>query len=272
MDSTEPKTVLALMAHPDDAEFLCGGTLSLLFDAGWKVHIATATPGDCGTATLGREEISAIRRKEGKAAAELLGGQYHCLEERDLLVIYNEQLVRKANALLRRVRPHLVITHNPRDYMLDHEQLSLAARAACFNAPIPNAPLVDLPGETAGRAESPGGSPIPRIPHLYYADPAEGKDSLGNFLEADLLVDVSSCLERKVSLLACHASQREWLRSHHGMDEYIEAMYRWGATRGKRIGVRCAEGFRQHLGHAYPRDDLLRSVLGSAAHWLGGPK
>ena len=39
-------TVLALMAHPDDAEMCCGGTLIRLADAGCEVHIATATPGD----------------------------------------------------------------------------------------------------------------------------------------------------------------------------------------------------------------------------------
>ncbi len=56
------KTVLSLLAHPDDAEFMCAGTLALLHDRGWDIHIATMTPGDCGSAELGREEISRIRR------------------------------------------------------------------------------------------------------------------------------------------------------------------------------------------------------------------
>ncbi len=259
------------MAHPDDAEFLCGGTLSLLSDARWKVHIATATPGDCGTASLVPEEISAIRRKEAKRAADLLGGMYHCLEERDLLVFYGEPLVRKATALYRRVRPDLVITHSPQDYMPDHEQISLVARAACFNAPVPNAPVADLPEDLAeGDGSTKADPPIEKIPYLYYADPAEGVDPFGRFVEPDLLIDVSSSVERKVNLLASHASQRDWLRRQHGIDEYIETMRRWGAARGRLIGVRCAEGFRQHLGHAFPKDNLLRSVLGKAAHWLGG--
>ena len=62
------------------------------------------------------------RRGEGRAAASILGGTWHCLEARDLLVFYNETMVRRANALLRRVRPHLVIAHSPQDYMPDHEQ------------------------------------------------------------------------------------------------------------------------------------------------------
>ncbi len=54
---TSPAThrvALALMAHPDDAEILCGGTLVRLADLGWKIHIANATPGDCGTTTRQR--------------------------------------------------------------------------------------------------------------------------------------------------------------------------------------------------------------------------
>ena len=45
------KVALSFLAHPDDAEFLCAGTLIRLAEAGWEVHIATATPGDCGTMT-----------------------------------------------------------------------------------------------------------------------------------------------------------------------------------------------------------------------------
>jgi len=258
MAQREPKVVLTVMAHPDDAEFLCGGTLALLRDRGWEVHIASATAGDCGTATLSQDEIAAIRREEGRKAAAVLGGAYHCLEARDLLVFYDETLVRRATALYRQVRPHVVITHNPKDYMPDHEQISLVARAACFNAPIPNAPV-------GGPRRDP---PAPRIPHLYYADPVEGKDPLGEAVRPALVVDTSSVLDRKVEMLAAHVSQREWLRHHHGMDEYIESMRRSGAERGKLIGSASAEGFRQHLGHAFPQEDILLAELGPKAKRL----
>ncbi len=265
-------TVLTILAHPDDAEILCGGTLILLADRGWSVHVASATLGDCGSATLPPDEIAAIRRAEGKAAAEFVGGAYHCLEARDLLVFYGEPLVRRATALVRRVRPDVVITHNPSDYMLDHEQISLVARAACFNAPIPNAPVAELPEDAAARAAFESrrepDPPAPGIPHLYYADPVEGKDPLGRAVRPALLVDVTAVIDRKAEMLAKHASQREWLRHHHGMDEYIEAMRRWGAERGKLGGVGSAEGFRRHLGHAYPSGDILKEALGPLARTL----
>src|SRR5215510_12748454 len=170
MEKAGRPAVLALMAHPDDAEFLCGGTLSLLADRGYEVHIATATPGDCGTPDRKPEEIAAIRREEGRRAAALLNGTYHCLEARDLLVFYSEPLVRRATALLRRVRPRVVLAHSPADYMPDHEQISMVARAACFNASIPNAPVGELPGDADSRPRA-ADRPAPGIPHLYYADP-----------------------------------------------------------------------------------------------------
>jgi len=243
--------VLSLMAHPDDAEILCGGTLALLRSLGWAVHIATATPGDCGTATLGPDEISTIRRREAAAAAAVLGGRYHCLERRDLRVHYDDGTLRDACGLIRQVRPRIVITHSPVDYMIDHEQASLIARAATFAAPVPNAPV-------------PAGArpPCDAVPHLYYADPVEGKDNLGCDVKPSLLVDIGSVLETKLQMLAEHASQREWLRKHHGMDEYLESVRRWARERGHLAGCEYAEGFRQHRGHGYPQDDLLGSTLG----------
>jgi hypothetical protein len=45
------------------------------------------------------------------------------------------------------------------------------------------------------------------------------------------------------------------------MDEYILSMKRFGELRGKSINVPYAEGFRQHLGHGYPQDNILKEVL-----------
>src|SRR5437773_3636516 len=95
-------------------------------------------PGDCGSAELPAEEISATRRREGAAAAALIGATYHCLEERDLLIFYNERALERVTRLLRAVRPDVVLTHSPADYMLDHEMTSTVVRAAAFGAPIPN--------------------------------------------------------------------------------------------------------------------------------------
>lgn len=247
------KTILSVLAHPDDAEFLCAGTLiRLKNEHGFGVHIASMTPGDCGSADKSAQEISAIRRAEGTRAAALIGATYHCLEERDLLVSYAESTLEKVTRLLRLVQPRIVLTHSPADYMLDHEMTSTITRAAAFAAPIPNF-----------LAERKLGPVLEHIPHLYYCDPIEGKDPLGRDVPPGFRIDISKVIETKSDMLAAHASQRDWLLKHHGMDQYLQAMRHGSAKRGQEAGVAFAEGFRQHLGHSYPQDNLLGELLGS---------
>ena len=74
---SERKIALAFMAHPDDAEFMCAGTLIRLADAGWEVHIATATPGDGGTVDQSPWAISAQRTVEATQSAALIHARYH---------------------------------------------------------------------------------------------------------------------------------------------------------------------------------------------------
>ncbi len=235
------------MAHPDDAEILCGGTLIRLAEAGWPVHIATATAGDCGSMTADAWQISATRTAEAAMAATLIGATYHCLDERDGFVVYDKPTLRKVADLFRRIAPGLVFTHAPRDYMIDHEMVSQLARAASFLYGAPNVSTLPL------RAES-------QIPYLYYCDPVEGLDPLGQLVTPTTILDISPVIEKKVRALACHASQREWLRAHHHMDEYIAAMQRHAAARGRLAGVPFAEAFVQHRGHSYPADDLLLAL------------
>lgn len=247
------QTVLSILAHPDDAEFLCAGTLlRLRQERGYNVHIATMTPGDCGSTEMPPLEISRTRRAEGARAAALVAGTYHCLEERDLLVIYNERTLEKVTRLLRIVRPQIVLTHSPADYMLDHEMTSTIVRAAAFAAPIPNF-----------LAEHSLGPVLAHIPYLYYCDPIEGKNPVGEDIPPQFCLDISNVIDKKVEMMACHTSQRDWLLKHHGMDHYLQSLRDWSARRGKECGVAFAEGFRQHLGHSYPQNNLLGELLGA---------
>src|SRR5690606_39380057 len=79
-------------------------------------------------------------------------------------------------------------------------------------------------------------------------------------------ITTSDVIDEKAEHIECHASQREWLRAHHGIDEYHERMKDWGRERGRTFGLAYAEGFRQHLGHAYPREDVLARALGPLHH------
>ena len=249
--SPQRRVALSLLAHPDDAEFLCVGTLIRLAAAGWETHIATVAAGDCGSPTLSREEIAAVRRGEGIAAAKTIGATYHCLEEPDIQVVFDKATNRKVIDLLRQIAPTLLFTHPRHDYMLDHEQVHLLARGAAFSYSIPNASTLPL---ITGSA----------IPWLYYCDPIEGRDPYTQAPVAPTTyVDITNQIDRKEEALACHASQREWLRAHHGMDEYIDAMKRHSAERGREADVEYAEAFVQHRGHPYPQNDLLSEFLGT---------
>ena len=80
-------------------------------------------------------------------------------------------------------------------------------------------------------------------------------------IEPSTVIDISSVIDVKSDMLACHESQRDWLKEHHGMDEYLFAMKRQSEETGKKINRAYAEGFRQHLGHAYPQNNLLQEAL-----------
>jgi LmbE family N-acetylglucosaminyl deacetylase len=240
--------VLALMAHPDDAELLCAGALIRLSAAGWEVHIATLTAGDCGTTSESPQAITARRAAESAAAAAMIGATCHCLDERDALVVYDKPTLHKTIDLFRHVAPQLIFAHSPLDYMMDHVVASQLARGASFIYAAPNASALPVREDSC-------------VPHLYFCDVLEGIDSLGKPIQPSIWVDIGAQLEKKAEMLACHQSQRDWLLVHHGTDEYIDAMRRHATRRGREAGVAAAEAFVQHRGHAYPKNDLLAELF-----------
>lgn len=244
-------SVLALFAHPDDAEFLSAGTLAHLASRGAAIHIATMTAGDCGSAILPAAKITRIRRKEATRAAGLMGASYTCLEEKDLLVCYDGRTIKKVLELVRRVNPDLVLTHSPVDYMVDHEITSRLCQSACFGAMAPNF-------KTGARRPA---KAVRRVPPLYYAQPFGGRDILGKAIRSSMFVDISATLDLKEKMLACHESQRAWLRAQQDISRLDDPMRQMAQQAGELCGFRWAEGFRQHLGQGFPQDNLLGSLL-----------
>ncbi len=241
--------ILAIHAHPDDIEILAGGTMALLAGAGHELTLVSMTPGDCGSVEYGPDEIARIRRGEAANAAALIGAQYRCTEFRDLAVFNDDSSRRRVCELIREVRPELVLTSSPVDYHCDHEAASELVRDACFGASAPNY----ISGGAAAALD--------HIPHLYFMDSVEGADRDGRPQTAGFHVNIESMFEKKRAMLACHESQRNWLRKQHGIDDYILQMEKWSAAVGKRCGVRYAEGFRRYPGHPYPQTPLLEELL-----------
>ena len=249
-DLRAPRLV-AMMAHPDDVEITIGGTLFHLKELGWELRIITMTAGDCGSPTLRPEEIARIRYAEAQAAADFLGAQYACVGLMDVEVFANAENLRGVVDAMRKFDPDVVITHSPVDYMLDHEETSRLVRGATFAMAMTNYTSRHSPPVKAGRT----------TPALYYADPLEGMDVFGQRIYPQFYVDVSKQLAKKCAMLARHTSQREWLRSHHGVDEYLDQVTKWAACYGRECGFTYAEGVRQHLGHGYPHEPILQKVL-----------
>jgi LmbE family N-acetylglucosaminyl deacetylase len=243
--------VLALFAHPDDTEFLCAGTLAHLADRGASIHIASLTAGDCGSSILSSARISRLRRQEAQSSAALLHAEYTCLEECDFLVAYDRPTLRKVMELVRRVDPALVFAHSPQDYMVDHETASRLCQSACFGASAPNF-------RTGPRRSAPA---VRTIPHLYYAQPYRNHDIMGDEVLPRLVVDISATLECKEKMLACHQSQRAWLQIQQAVRDIEDPLRQMAARAGELAGFPWGEGFRQHLGAAFPQENLLASLL-----------
>jgi len=242
--------IASIHAHPDDSEILAGGTLARLATLGHRITIVTMTPGDCGSAEHSPEAIAAIRRKEAAAAAALIGASYRCAEFRDLAIFNDDPSRRRVTDLLREVSPDVILTASPVDYLCDHENTSVLVRDACFGACAPN--------YAAGAAQV-----LPRIPHLYFMDAIGGADREGRPILADFYVDIAATFATKRAMLACHESQRAWLRKQHGIDDYLETMERWTREVGRRANCEFAEGFRRYPGHPYPQTPLLEDLLAS---------
>jgi LmbE family N-acetylglucosaminyl deacetylase len=249
--------VLAFGAHPDDVEFQCSGTLALLAERGCEIHIAVMGGGEFGSATLSPQEIRRTRLAESESAAQVIGARFHYAGGCDGAIQYDDDYRRMTYRVLREVDPAIVFTHLPMDYMIDHEEVSRLVRNACFLAPVPNCDAQSAAPTTT------------RVPHLYYWNAMGRVDIFGRPPPLTCAVDVYSVLETKAEMLACHASQREWLRQHHKVDAYIENMKSDAAEQGKLIGRQAAEGFVQHLGHAYPVDNILSRMLGSLCVEMG---
>lgn len=222
--------ILAVGAHPDDLEMLCGGTLALYARCVDTVIMATACTGDRDDPDISPEEMARIRRAEATAAAAVIGAQYLCLGFSDESVFPSEENCLRFVDLIRQARPDLIITHGPDDYHMDHRntgQLTFWASTLATVAHIHTAY-----------------SPAPVRPPIYHMDNVAGI----NFLPTEY-VDISEVIELKKEMLSKHQSQfRVFERTGTDLMDQMLTMSRF---RGYQCGVASAEGFRR-LG-IYPR-------------------
>lgn len=181
----QPLDLLAIMAHPDDAELLCGGTLIKAAEAGHRTGVLDLTGGETGTAGTG-----ALRSEEAARAAEILGLAVRRQAGLPDGALENTPDARTAvAAILRELRPDTILLMWPEARHPDHRAASRLGHDASFLAGLARAPI---PGEPF--------RPRKAIYALAYREHAE---------KPTFVVDISAQMERKIEAVYAFRSQFE---------------------------------------------------------------
>jgi N-acetylglucosamine malate deacetylase 1 len=248
------KVAIAIGAHPDDIEFYMAGTLLKLKKQGYETHYLTLANGNCGSAQYNAATTESIRNTEARAAAAILGAQFHPSLTNDLEILYNLDLLRELAAVIRDVKPGIVLTHSPEDYMEDHVNTSRLAVTAAFTRGMPN--FRTAPQRPAAEYDV----------ALYHAMPHGLCDQLRRRLIPGAFVNTTSVQKTKRQALAAHKSQQGWLDVSQGINSFLLAMENMSLEVG-RLSKRfkCAEGWRRHLhlGFCPAEADPLSDALGA---------
>ena len=244
---------IAIAAHPDDIEFYMAGTLLLLKKAGYNIHYMNVANGNCGSVDYSSSQAIAIRRKEGQAAARILGATFHASLCNDVEIVYDLKLLRRLAAVIREVKPAIVLTHSPQDYMEDHTNTCRLAVTAAFSRGMPN--FQTIPTRTTADYDT----------TVYHAMPHGLRDQLRRRITAGLYVNTASVQKIKHEALAAHKSQQNWLDTSQGMNSYLKAMEDASLEVGKLSKkFKHAEGWRRHLHYGFcsEKADPLIEALG----------
>jgi LmbE family N-acetylglucosaminyl deacetylase len=218
---------MVLFAHPDDAEFFCGGTVARWSREGCDVHYVCATDGSAGSNEPGttREAMREVREREMRAASDILGvASVTFLGEVDGFLEVTPATRRKVTREIRRLRPDVLVAPDPArlwsgsSYINHADHKAAGELALC--AVMPDAPTRVMFQELEGEGLEPF-----EVPNLYLS--AE---------EADTFVDITDSLAVKLKALSAHASQLG-----PDVEERVTARAR---EVGERAGCEFAEGFR----------------------------
>src|SRR6185437_8276346 len=247
------KSAIAIGAHPDDIEFYMAGTLLLLKRAGWEIHYLNIASGNCGSVKWNSAKTRGVRRREAREAAKLLGAQWHPPLCDDLEIVYEVALLRRLAAIVRAVKPAVVLTHSPQDYMEDHTNTCRLALTTTYPRGMPNFKPVPARKNFEGELV------------VYHAMPHGLRNGMRRRVVPQMFVNTSAVHTMKRAALACHRSQKEWLDVSQGMDSYLKAMDEMSLAVGRMSRrFKHAEGWRRHshLGFSAEDTDRLRDALG----------
>lgn len=224
-----PESAMAIVAHPDDIEYSCAGTLARWAKAGTRISYVICTSGDVGISEPGmtRAKAAAIREREQRDAASIVGAaEVVFLGEPDGLLQPTLDLRKKLVREIRRFRPEVVITGDPTvvwssDDYINHPDHRAAATAA-LDATFPAAGQPNLFEELEQE-----GLKAHKVRKVYSQQWGQGK----------LVISIDDTIDIKVAALRAHVSQM------NGWDPE-DQIKEWAAEIAKDHGMRYAEAFR----------------------------
>lgn len=223
--------IMVIVAHPDDAEFMCAGSVAAWTKEGREVVYVLVTSGDKGTedATIIPAEFAKLREQEQRNVCDLLGvGEIEFLRHEDGMVQNDLQLRKDIVRVIRKHKPSAVITQNPMARWMgnyvnhpDHRNTGDATMDAVF----PSARDVHMfPELLVNEGLGPH-----IVDHLYLGDRSE---------DADIVFDITGTMDTKVSALKAHVSQV-------ADPENVGVFLRENAKAiGERVGIGLAESFK----------------------------
>lgn len=224
-----PQSALVIVAHPDDIEFSCAGTLARWARLGARIGYVLCTSGEVGIAEAGMSKARAaeIREAEQRAAAEIVGAQEVIfLREPDGLLQPTLELRKKLVREIRRFRPEVVVCGDPTvvwagENYINHPDHRAAATAA-LDAAFPAAGQPLLFEELAQEG-------------IYAHKPR--KIYVTGWHQTDLFVNITDTIEIKIAALKAHKSQmKDW--------DPAPRIKEWAAARARGKEMLYAESFR----------------------------
>ena len=224
-----PESAIAIVAHPDDIEFSCAGTLASWAQSGARIKYILCTSGDSGIddPNITREKAAEIRENEQQEAAKIIGVQdVIFLREPDGLLQPTIELRKTLIKEIRKFRPEVVICGDPTIVWVGNDYINhpdhRAAATAALDATFPASGQINLFREF----EELG---------IYAHKPR--KVFVTSWRDADFYVGIEDTIELKIQALRAHKSQmRDW--------DPEESIRKWARERGEGKEMAYAEGFR----------------------------
>lgn len=217
-----PRSVLIVVAHPDDEVLGCGGTIAKLSEAGATVNVLYVADGESARRNEVADSASILRRRAAEHACQILGAtpvDFLDFPDNRLDAVALLDVVKEVERVVNELGPEMVITHHCGDVNVDHRRVHEAVVVACRPQPGGTVRAIlcfEVPSSTEWQF---AGSTSPFVPNWFE--------------------DITPWLPKKELALQAYASElRPWPHSRS-----LVAINHLTSWRGASVGLEAAEAF-----------------------------